>query len=44
MLIQAFAGDVLSRIRIEGLRTSLEERLPAQLSRSRSVTDKASES
>jgi Fe-S cluster assembly protein SufD len=31
MLIHAFAGDVLNRIRIDGLRTSLEEHLLSEL-------------
>ena len=31
MLIHAFAGDVLNRIRIEPLRTSLEEHLLSEL-------------
>jgi Fe-S cluster assembly protein SufD len=44
MLIHAFAGDVLSRIRIERLRTSLEQRLLAQLGGSENAADKAGQS
>jgi Fe-S cluster assembly protein SufD len=44
MLIQAFAGDVLSRIRIGRLRTSLEERLLIQLAASQSRRDRGRES
>jgi Fe-S cluster assembly protein SufD len=40
MLIQAFAGDVLGRIRIEPLRTSLEAHLATALSPAGEAADR----
>lgn len=41
MLIHAFAGDVLGRVRIEGLRTALEAELYAQLAKDLAEVDGA---